>query len=379
MAENYGIDHKVLCTLNRNLAMLLTHHVAGDSVRVSDFHHVIANRGGGMVHVIDVLATMGILVDDRPPVFETWLEAKLQDLAPAIATQVRRWTRVLRDGSPRRAPRRPLTAVGYIMTARPALLTWSRDHDHLREITRENVLAYLELLRGDARTHALVALRSLFSWAKRDGVIFRDPTNRIRLPTTPRPVWLPLAKDQITHAVQAASTPQSRVCVALAAVHAARPAQIRALQLDDLDLGNRRITISGHARPLDELTYRVLLEWLDHRRARWPHTTNPHLLISKESALRLGPVSTGFIANLRGLPANLERLRIDRQLEEALTAGADPLHLAAVFGISDSAAIRYATNARHLLEDDHVATPPRSLRTRVTVPDNSADGPLGSR
>jgi hypothetical protein len=296
MAENYGIDHKVLCTLNRNLAMLLTHHVAGDSVRVSDFHHVIANRGGGMVHVIDVLATMGILVDDRPPVFETWLEAKLQDLAPAIATQVRRWTRVLRDGSPRRAPRRPLTAVGYIMTARPALLTWSRDHDHLREITRENVLAYLELLRGDARTHALVALRSLFSWAKRDGVIFRDPTNRIRLPTTPRPVWLPLAKDQITHAVQAASTPQSRVCVALAAVHAARPAQIRALQLDDLDLGNRRITISGHARPLDELTYRVLLEWLDHRRARWPHTANPHLLISKESALRLGPVSTGFLS-----------------------------------------------------------------------------------
>lgn len=30
-----------------------------------------------------------------------------------------------------------------------------------------------------------------------------------------------------------------------------------------------------------------------------------------------------------GLPAGLERLQVDRQLEEALTTGADPLHLAA--------------------------------------------------
>ena len=52
----------------------------------------------------------------------------------------------------------------------------------------------------------------------------------------------------------------------------------------------------------------------------------------------------------RGLTATLERLRVDRQLEEALTCGADPLHLAAVFGIDDSTAIKYATIARQLLE-----------------------------
>ena len=44
------------------------------------------------------------------------------------------------------------------------------------------------------------------------------------------------------------------------------------------------------------------------------------------------------------------RLRADRQLEEALTCGADPLHLAAVFGIDDNTAIRYATIARQLLD-----------------------------
>jgi hypothetical protein len=53
---------------------------------------------------------------------------------------------------------------------------------------------------------------------------------------------------------------------------------------------------------------------------------------------------------LRGLPATLERLRIDRQLEEALVYQADPLHLAVVFDLDESTAIRYAASARQLLE-----------------------------
>ena len=43
-------------------------------------------------------------------------------------------------------------------------------------------------------------------------------------------------------------------------------------------------------------------------------------------------------------------LRVDRQLEEALTCGADPLHLAAVFGTDDTTAIKYATIARQFLQ-----------------------------
>lgn len=111
---------------------------------------------------------------------------------------------------------------------------------------------------------------------------------------------------------------------------------------------------------MDELTYRVLIDWLDHRRVQWPHTANTHLLVSKQSALQLSPVSATFILNLRGLPASLERLRIDRQLEEALANSADPLHLAAVFGIDETTAIRYAINARQLLDDDHDAVPSSS-------------------
>lgn len=37
----------------------------------------------------------------------------------------------------------------------------------------------------------------------------------------------------------------------LAAFHAARPGQIRTLNLDDADLAKRRIAIAGNSRPLD--------------------------------------------------------------------------------------------------------------------------------
>ncbi|WP_433214924.1 hypothetical protein [Microtetraspora malaysiensis] len=69
------------------------------------------------------------------------------------------------------------------------------------------------------------------------------------------------------------------------------------------------------------------------------------------SAHGTGPVSTIHFAKtrLRGQAATLERLRVDRQLEEALTHGPDPLHLAAVFGLDPKTAIRYAENARALL------------------------------
>jgi hypothetical protein len=96
---------------------------------------------------------------------------------------------------------------------------------------------------------------------------------------------------------------------------------------------------------MGDLTCKVVREWLEYRQRRWPHTANPHLLVSKESALHHGPVSTACLTSLR---ATLERLRIDCQLAEALATGFDPLHLAEVFGISEHTAIRYAVNARQL-------------------------------
>ncbi len=78
----------------------------------------------------------------------------------------------------------------------------------------------------------------------------------------------------------------------------------------------------------------------------------------------------------RGLTATLERLRVDRQLEEALTCGADPLHLAALFGIDDTTAIKYATIARQLLATATTPPAPANPRTRTA---HRTRRPLSSR
>jgi hypothetical protein len=58
---------------------------------------------------------------------------------------------------------------------------------------------------------------------------------------------------------------------------------------------------------------------------------------------------------LRGV--QLEQIRGDRVLHEALAVRADPLHLAAVFHLSSATAIAYADIARSLLERPVEATP----------------------
>jgi hypothetical protein len=90
MAETRGFDAQLHRELNRNLVALLAGYAEGDTIRVSDFRHILASRGASQTHTIEVLATMGILADDRPPTFDRWLASRPGELAPAIAAQARR-------------------------------------------------------------------------------------------------------------------------------------------------------------------------------------------------------------------------------------------------------------------------------------------------
>jgi hypothetical protein len=92
-----------------------------------------------------------------------------------------------------------------------------------------------------------------------------------------------------------------------------------------------------------------------------------------------GPVSHAWIRDLRGLTATIERIRIDRQLEEALAVGFDPLHLAEVFNIDPSTAVRYALNARALLERPHEARATGSSGTRRSTCHTGPETTPGSR
>ncbi|MBB5157368.1 hypothetical protein BJ970_004902 [Saccharopolyspora phatthalungensis] len=92
---------------------------------------------------------------------------------------------------------------------------------------------------------------------------------------------------------------------------------------------------------------------LDHRRDRWPHTPSRHVQLTTKSALRTTPVSQNSVKqSLSDNGFTIERIRADRILREALTAGPDPLHLSLVFGISHNTARRYTTVAERLLSDE---------------------------
>ncbi|WP_328965564.1 hypothetical protein [Streptomyces virginiae] len=351
IAEARGWGRNIRFAVNRGLALVLTEHVEGDVIRHSEIFTPLRARDLPVGHTVTVLEEMGIFLDDKEPSFESWLTERLEGLSPGISTEAERWTRTLRDGGPRSLPRRQGTVWLYLNHVRPALLDWSNRYDHLREVTRDDVLAHTRTLHGHHRRDQLVALRSLFAWAKRAGLIFRNPTSRIKVGQYEYGVLQPLIPAQVDRSVAAATTPAARLILALAAVHAARVAQIGTLMLDDLDIGNRRMTIAGRARPLDDLTLKLLLDWLEHRRSRWPNTANLHLLINNQTATKTGRASNHWISTaMRGQDATLERLRIDRQLEEALTHGRDPLHLAQVFGLDEKTAMRYAASARALLE-----------------------------
>ena len=157
-----------------------------------------------------------------------------------------------------------------------------------------------EELQGSRRSNVLVALRSLLGCddassvideisCKKRKSIFRSPVQGVRVGEYPHGVIQPLSQDEVDRAASAAITPEARLGLVLAAMHAARVKAIRELHLDDVDLGNRRITIGGRTRPLDDLTREVLLEWLAHRAARWPSTANPYLLVNHRSATAPAP------------------------------------------------------------------------------------------
>ncbi|MFD3998961.1 hypothetical protein [Streptomyces sp. NPDC058583] len=128
-----------------------------------------------------MLEEMGVFEDGGEPSFERWLVGRREGLAPGIRSEAKCWTRVLRDGGTGSLPRRERTVWLSPNQVHPAQLEWSNRYDHLREVTHDDVLTYVKTQHGHHRHDQLVALRSLFTWANRQGLVFRNPTSRIKV------------------------------------------------------------------------------------------------------------------------------------------------------------------------------------------------------
>jgi len=149
--------------MQRVLVSVLADHRDGEVITASAVHKAATRHSLAGRSALEILATMGILTDDRPDLFTGWLDVQLDGLAAGLASEARRWALTLHNGGPRTRPRSPDTARACLRAARPALLAWSARYDHLREVTRSDVLAHIAALYGHERCSAVSALRSLFT------------------------------------------------------------------------------------------------------------------------------------------------------------------------------------------------------------------------
>ena len=219
--------------------------------------------------VAEILDQLGLLDNDRAPAFQTSLERKLDGVTPGIRREVEDSIRTLQGGGPHASPA-PEHPVGLPQ----------RDSDHparpvgsLRspwEVSHDEILAIANAPHGNKRRHTLAVLRSLFGHCRKSDVILRYPTTRVRSGQNTYGAVLPPEDNKSSRRL--ARPPHQRPVSSsrCAAIHAAHTKDMRSC----CSTTSTSVTVGcvGGSRPLDDLTYRALTQWLSYRRTHWPNT-----------------------------------------------------------------------------------------------------------
>jgi hypothetical protein len=341
-----GWSADTLRRVRRSLVVLLASQPPLDSRSPLDAAAVrqfLIERRLTALRVVEFLVDQGLATRNRHAPLDRWLARRLQPLSAKLRGEVHIWIEVLRGRGPRAGrPRKAATIQGYLRALDPALADWSARYQSLRQVTTNDVTDQLQRLTGPTRKLVLAVMRSLFKTLKARRVLFTNPTAGLELHHQPPPPALGLDPARRAGLLERLHYPDARLIVLLAGVHALRPHQIRVLTLDDVDLAAGTLRAGGQPRRLDALTRTELRAWLELRRARWPASANPYLLVNQSTAGGLTPVTRSYVQTaFQRLGITAEDLRIDRLLAEVQATGGDPLTLTRLFGITDTTAIRY--------------------------------------
>ncbi|WP_214106669.1 hypothetical protein [Acrocarpospora catenulata] len=206
------------CVLD-GLVTVLTGLPAGERVSLSEVR-ARPHRWVSRPRLIDVLIDLDLLHDDSDPAIKSWIDRVTSPFSPGFIIPVRQWLLILLNGDARARPRSASSIYVYFGAIRPFLDDWAASYDHLREVTRSDIHAALGPLSGSRRATTISSLRSLFGFAKKRGLIFSNPT--IRLKGRPADfALLPMADEEIRAIEQQAEDLAGRVIIALAAENAA--------------------------------------------------------------------------------------------------------------------------------------------------------------
>ena len=181
LAETRGWSAATVTGVFYGLKAVLDGHPGGDPVPLSQVRQRARPRShSSATRIAEVLAELGLLHDDTTAAIRTWIDRRTGELPAGFRRDVRAWLVVLLDGDARTRPRSHATVRVHFGFVRPFIECWAATRGHLREITSGDVNTVLEPLRGHRRYNAIMALRSLFRFAKRRGLTFADPTRHLQ-------------------------------------------------------------------------------------------------------------------------------------------------------------------------------------------------------
>lgn len=313
--------------------------------------------------VIAVLAAAGALIEDRVPTIDRWFDEHITELPEPMTAELRIWFDIMKNGTrtpPRRRPRSHSTITVHLTWALPILRQLATaGHTTLREVSKEHLLEALPAT-GPERSRTGQGVKSIFQLLKARKILFLDPTARLKTGEHPNNKPLPLTPERIAQVrdLLLSPNPATALVVAFITFHGIRLQQLRDMKLTHIVDG--RLTIDDRAIPLAEPVRQRLATWLDHRAARWPHTTSDYLFLNQRSNYRNCPVGRRWLRLTIGDDFTWRELREDRILAEARDNGGDVRGIADLFGLSINASSRYAYSLEH-----HDFTP--SSRTQGTT------------
>ncbi len=369
-AADHGWTHQQGDKARAGIRLLLgMQDTPGARIRISEAA-VLSQAFVTIRPVLEILATVDMLDDDRVPPIRSWFDQQTARLPPAMTDELRTWLDIMLDGSttaPRRRPRTATTTRIYLVQLLPALNIWAHNgRTSLREITTDDLVAVLPA-PGASRSLFGQSARSLFRILKARKLIFLNPCFGIDTPhptvNPPMPIELTALRDALD-----SPSPARALVAALAAYHALPSGDIRRLQLDDIRDRHLRIGRGPRERVvlLAPPVRQRLNTYLHHRTARWPDSANPHLFIHPRTAARTDAVGPRWVRLTLDLPGNIDAIRQDRILHEAYATGGDTRRLCDLFGLSINAASRYTNTVREpaIGDERHHRTVPRNPGSR---------------
>lgn len=199
------------------------------------------------------------------------------------------------------------------------------------------------------RARRLGNARRLFRWARRNKIVLIDPTAdlapSVRTAFTGRTLTIAEQRRLFRRWTSGQPAVHAHEALAglLAMLHAMTNAELRALQVKDIDLAGPTMRVEGrpHRVPLDPAGVTAVEACLAHRVGLG--TTNPRLIVTKVTKVRVTPASPAYLTHvLDPAGVRIKALRSTRLVD--LLISLDPKVVAEALGMNADGLLAYTAD-----------------------------------